>query len=388
MWTYYSKVGEFHRLSGETLDYGSYSLAEGLWAELLGDVWLNLPLGDFGEKIWEVPLVTWWSLILAVSIPVLQRAEISCGPHAQQNWEMRIWRKAEQIPTWHNFGRIIMSSYYSYHCSQCWFDVMKEIQMAQRQWWHQLVFTLRTSNLQDGSIESRNFNLLHFSEHINSQVCGFIFQKCVFIYDYILSACSYTVPITFEHVGKLPRGQVGGSAQGTRELVTLGGSRITWMFFVLASSRCFLWPHLLASYGLPWWLSGKEHACQCRKRCFNPCQEDHLEKETATCSSILACKIPWVEEPGGLQSMWSQRVRFNWSNLAGTRGILQARILEWVAISSSSGPLFFQNYSLWPIHLGWPCIALPIAWLSYGSPFTMTRLWSMKGLPRYWCFNW
>ena len=197
MWTYYSKVGEFHRLSGETLDYGSYSLAEGLWAELLGDVWLNLSLGDFGEKIWEVPLVTWWSLILAVSTPVLQRAEISCGPHAQQNWETRIWRKAEQIPTWHNFGRIIMSSYYSYHCSQCWFDVMKEIQMAQRQWWHQLVFTLRTSNLQDGSIESRNFNLLHFSEHINSQVCGFIFQKCVFIYDYILSACSYTVPITF-----------------------------------------------------------------------------------------------------------------------------------------------------------------------------------------------
>ena len=31
--------------------------------------------------------------------------------------------------------------------------------------------------------------------------------------------------------------------------------------------------------------------------------EDPLEKETATHSSILAWKIPWTEEPGGLQSM-------------------------------------------------------------------------------------
>ena len=31
-------------------------------------------------------------------------------------------------------------------------------------------------------------------------------------------------------------------------------------------------------------------------------QEDPLEKEMATCSSILAWRIPWTEEPGGLQS--------------------------------------------------------------------------------------
>ena len=34
--------------------------------------------------------------------------------------------------------------------------------------------------------------------------------------------------------------------------------------------------------------------------------EDSLEKEMATHSSILAWKIPWTEEPGGLQSMGSQ----------------------------------------------------------------------------------
>ena len=37
-------------------------------------------------------------------------------------------------------------------------------------------------------------------------------------------------------------------------------------------------------------------------------QEDLLEKEMATHSSILAWKIPWTEKPGGLQLMGSQRV--------------------------------------------------------------------------------
>ena len=36
--------------------------------------------------------------------------------------------------------------------------------------------------------------------------------------------------------------------------------------------------------------------------------EDPLEKEMATHSSTLAWIIPWIEEPGGLQSMESQRV--------------------------------------------------------------------------------
>ena len=36
-------------------------------------------------------------------------------------------------------------------------------------------------------------------------------------------------------------------------------------------------------------------------------QEDPLEKEMATHSSILAWRIPWMEEPGGLQSTGSQR---------------------------------------------------------------------------------
>ena len=40
--------------------------------------------------------------------------------------------------------------------------------------------------------------------------------------------------------------------------------------------------------------------------------EDPLEKGMATHSSVLAWVIPWTEEPGGLQSMGSQRVRYDW----------------------------------------------------------------------------
>ena len=40
-------------------------------------------------------------------------------------------------------------------------------------------------------------------------------------------------------------------------------------------------------------------------------REDPLEKEMATHFSTLAWKIAWTEEPGGLQSMWSQRIEHN-----------------------------------------------------------------------------
>ena len=59
--------------------------------------------------------------------------------------------------------------------------------------------------------------------------------------------------------------------------------------------------------------------------------EDPLEGEMATHSSILAWKIPWTEELGGLQSIGSQRVRHDWSNLA--HSTLYHKWLDWVSIS-------------------------------------------------------
>ena len=52
---------------------------------------------------------------------------------------------------------------------------------------------------------------------------------------------------------------------------------------------------------LPWWLSGKESACQCRRHRFDPwVGKEPLEEEIATHSSILAWEISWTEEPGWL----------------------------------------------------------------------------------------
>ena len=47
-------------------------------------------------------------------------------------------------------------------------------------------------------------------------------------------------------------------------------------------------------------------------------REDPLEKEMVTHSSILAWKIPWTEEPKGLQSMGSQRVRHDYGSFTFT----------------------------------------------------------------------
>ena len=48
-------------------------------------------------------------------------------------------------------------------------------------------------------------------------------------------------------------------------------------------------------------------------------QEDSLEEEIETRSSILAWRIPRTEEPGGLHSMWFQRLRHDCSDVAGRR---------------------------------------------------------------------
>ena len=59
--------------------------------------------------------------------------------------------------------------------------------------------------------------------------------------------------------------------------------------------------------GLPWWLSRKEFACQCRRHGrhkFDPwVRKIPLEEGAATHSSILARKLSRTEEPGRLQSI-------------------------------------------------------------------------------------
>ena len=67
-------------------------------------------------------------------------------------------------------------------------------------------------------------------------------------------------------------------------------------------------PHLGGAHG-------KEPACQYRRlketRVRSLGQEDPLEEGMETHSSVLAWRIPWTEEPGGLQSMGGHRVGHN-----------------------------------------------------------------------------
>ena len=65
--------------------------------------------------------------------------------------------------------------------------------------------------------------------------------------------------------------------------------------------------------GLPWWVSGKESTCQIGDIGLIPGLGRSPEKEVATLSSILAWKIPWIEQPGRLQSMGSQK---SWTQLS------------------------------------------------------------------------
>ena len=65
--------------------------------------------------------------------------------------------------------------------------------------------------------------------------------------------------------------------------------------------------------GLPWWLRRiKNLHTKQETWVLSLGQEDPLEKGKATHSRILAWRMPWTEEPGGLQSIGSQRVGHNW----------------------------------------------------------------------------
>ena len=64
--------------------------------------------------------------------------------------------------------------------------------------------------------------------------------------------------------------------------------------------------------GLPGGSDGKESACNVWDLGWSSGWEDPLEEDMATHSSILAWRMPWTEEPGGLQSVGLQRVRHDW----------------------------------------------------------------------------
>ena len=79
---------------------------------------------------------------------------------------------------------------------------------------------------------------------------------------------------------------------------------------------CDIWYCLSLVSGFPAGALGKEPACQCRRykrRRFNRwIGKIPLEEGMATTPVFLPGESPWTEEPGGIQSMGSQRVRQDW----------------------------------------------------------------------------
>ena len=73
--------------------------------------------------------------------------------------------------------------------------------------------------------------------------------------------------------------------------------------------------------------------------------EDPLEKEMATHSSILPWRIPWTEEPGGLQSMGLQRVGHDWGTSTFTLSYLRVMSASFSRWTSGIFPWKFASSS-------------------------------------------
>ena len=99
-------------------------------------------------------------------------------------------------------------------------------------------------------------------------------------------------------------------------------------------------------------------------------QEDPLEKEMAPHSSTLAWKIPWTEEPGGLQSRGSQRVGNDYTTNAHVHKTSAVKALLFVflmycvilyCLKSKCGQLIYEDrtqksstylWAEWKVHMG------------------------------------
>ena len=77
-----------------------------------------------------------------------------------------------------------------------------------------------------------------------------------------------------------------------------------------------------------------------------------LEKAMASHSSTLALKIPWTEEPGGLQSMGSLRVGHHWRDLAAANvTYVKCNILSIFRCTTQWQCIFTVLYNHHPVHL-------------------------------------
>ena len=91
--------------------------------------------------------------------------------------------------------------------------------------------------------------------------------------------------------------------------------------------------------------------------------EDPLEKGMTTHSSILACRTPWTEEPCGLQSMGSQRVRRDWATNTHTHNWIQHELdcLQRLPIDFAEQKTKTNKQKSFVNFWGWVCY-LSVCW--------------------------
>ena len=104
-----------------------------------------------------------------------------------------------------------------------------------------------------------------------------------------------------------------------------GKGAVFWDWTLAYGIWFYLSPHSVRTELIPWWCGEKTKISGVQIReahinntaasscLFSVAVHQIMEKEMATHSSILAWRIPWTEEPGGLQSTGSQRVGHDWA---------------------------------------------------------------------------
>ena len=109
-------------------------------------------------------------------------------------------------------------------------------------------------------------------------------------------------------------------------------------------------------------------------------REDPLEKEMATHCSILAWRIPWTEEPGGLQSMVYQKSRTRLSEQFNLREELKQRIWEGLA---RKGPKRYccvlSSSTILPLTMRWQIITWDLYHRIHATAFkSQLRIWGPR----------
>ena len=107
----------------------------------------------------------------------------------------------------------------------------------------------------------------------------------------------------------------------------------------------------------------------------------HIPILSRVVSALFTSSISDTYWPGEFIFQWPIFLPFH-----TVHDLLKARILKWFAFLQWT--TFCQNSPLWPVHLSWLWTARLIVSLSYASPFSMTKLWSMKGKYRYKKWLW